>query len=81
MIKHLPVTDPDRERYQQWAMAIMSSLTRHYLVAKEEKSNGLLKHSVYHLSSNKGVDECASWGDYFYVEALMRFTQCWKLYW
>jgi unsaturated chondroitin disaccharide hydrolase len=27
------------------------------------------------------VDECASWGDYFYVEALVRFTQSWKLYW
>ena len=81
LIKHLPVTDPDRERYQQWAMGIMSSLTKRYLMAKNEKGNGLLKHSVYHLSSNKGVDECASWGDYFYVEALTRFTQCWKLYW
>jgi unsaturated chondroitin disaccharide hydrolase len=27
------------------------------------------------------VDECASWGDYFYVEALVRFTQSWKSYW
>lgn len=62
LIKHLPVTDPDRECYQQWAMGIMSSLTRHYLMGKDEQGNGLLKHSVYHLSSNKGVDECASWG-------------------
>lgn len=81
LIKHLPVIDPDRERYQQWAMGIMSSLTKHYLMAKEEKGNGVLKHAVYHLASHKGVNECASWGDYFYVEALMRFTQCWKLYW
>jgi unsaturated chondroitin disaccharide hydrolase len=22
LVKHLPVTDPDRERYQQWAMGI-----------------------------------------------------------
>jgi unsaturated chondroitin disaccharide hydrolase len=27
------------------------------------------------------VDECASWGDYFYVEALARFSLSWKLYW
>jgi unsaturated chondroitin disaccharide hydrolase len=81
LVKHLPVTDPDRERYLAWAKGIMSSLTKHYLMGKEEKGNGLLKHSVYHLASNKGVDECASWGDYFYVEALVRFTQSWKLYW
>lgn len=81
LVKHLPVTDPDRERYLEWAKGIMSTLTKHYLMGKEEKGNGLLKHSVYHLASNKGVDECASWGDYFYVEALVRFTQSWKLYW
>lgn len=81
LIKHLPVTDPDRERYQQWAMRMMSSLGKHYLAGKNEATNGLLKHSVYHLSSNKGVDECCSWGDYFYVEALMRFSYSWKLYW
>lgn len=62
LVKHLPVTDPDRERYLAWAKGIMSSLTRHYLMGKEEKGNGVLKHSVYHLASNKGVDECASWG-------------------
>ncbi len=81
LIKHLPVTDPDRERYQQWAMRIMSSLGKHYLAGRDEPTNGLLKHSVYHLASDKGVDECCSWGDYFYVEALMRFSQSWKLYW
>jgi unsaturated chondroitin disaccharide hydrolase len=81
LVKHLPVTDPDRERYSEWAKGMMSSLTKHYLMGKEEKGTGLLKHSVYHLASNKGVDECASWGDYFYVEALVRFTQSWKLYW
>ncbi|MGT3969766.1 glycoside hydrolase family 88 protein [Klebsiella grimontii] len=81
LVKQLPTTDPDRERYQQWAMAIMASLTKGYLMAKSDEGNGLLKHSVYHLASNKGVDECCSWGDYFYVEALMRMTQSWKLYW
>ena len=81
LVKHLPVTDPDRTRYQQWAEGIMSSLTKHYLAGSDEACNGLLKHSVYHLASNKGVDECSSWGDYFYVEALMRVTQSWKLYW
>ena len=81
LVKHLPTTDPDRERYQQWAMGIMSSLSKHYLMGMDEPGTGVLKHSVYHFDSDKGVDECCSWGDYFYVEALVRMTQSWKLYW
>ena len=75
------MTDPDRERYQLWATEIVLSLSRHYVSGLEEEGNGVLKHSVYHLSSNKGVDECSSWGDYFYIEALARVSQSWKLYW
>ena len=62
-------------------MGMMSSLSKHYLVGVDEPSTGVLKHSVYHFASDKGVDECCSWGDYFYVEALVRMTQSWKLYW
>lgn len=81
LVNHLPVTDPDRARYQSWAEHIMASLSRNYLVQPDDSGTGLLKHSVYHLASNKGVDECCSWGDYFYVEALMRMTESWKRYW
>ncbi|WP_455816861.1 glycoside hydrolase family 88 protein [Pseudomonas cerasi] len=81
LVKQLPVTDPEREQYQQWAMYIMSSLTQYYLVNKNDDCDGLLKHSVYHFDSHKGVDECCLWGDYFYMEALVRMTQSWELYW
>jgi len=27
------------------------------------------------------VDECVSWGDYFYMEGLTRLTKDWTLYW
>ena len=51
------------------------------------KSNGLLLHGTYARDSkentctNRGVDECNTWGDYFYMEALTRLSQDWKLYW
>jgi len=60
LVKHLPVTD--RDRYQLWATEIVLSLSRHYVSGLEEAGNGVLKHSVYHLSSNKGVDECSMGG-------------------
>lgn len=81
LVEQLPVCDPERELYQQWAIRIMSSLTRDYLITHEEEGDGLLKHAVYHFDSNKGVDECCLWGDYFYLEALVRLTQTWKPYW
>lgn len=81
LVKILPVTDPDRAYYEEIAFRIMHSLTQNYLTKPNEKSNGLLQHSVYHLSGNKGVDECSSWGDYFYLEALVRFKRSWLPYW
>lgn len=52
-----------------------------------ETSNGLLLHGTYARDSkenpctDRGVDECNTWGDYFYMEALTRLSKDWKLYW
>ena len=52
-----------------------------------ETSNGLVLHSTYsnhspyNTCNHYGVDECNSWGDYFYMEALMRLYTDWKEYW
>lgn len=49
--------------------------------------NGLVKHGVYSKKSPyntctpAGVDECVSWGDYFWLEALMRLSGEWKCWW
>lgn len=48
----------------------------------DENSNGILAHAVYSIPGNDGVDECNIWGDYFYMEALMRLKNPdWKSYW
>lgn len=51
-------------------------------------SNGQLLHGVYckhtptNSAKNRGIDECNAWGDYFYVEALMRAMHpSWNAYW
>lgn len=41
----------------------------------EPESEGLLLHGVYAYGEGKGVDEPNLWGDYFYMEALMRLTR------
>ena len=64
------------------ADGILSSLARHHTPARPEDSDALLLHGVYDLPKGIGVDEGTLWGDYFYLEALMRrATPGWRPYW
>ncbi|MCX7708424.1 MAG: glycoside hydrolase family 88 protein [Clostridia bacterium] len=81
MAKHLPLTDPYREVYQNASLNIIQSLSENYTSASCPESNGLLLHAVYAKPDGKGIDECNIWGDYFYFEALVRLVKDWKLYW
>lgn len=81
----LATVETDAERAAEWtarAHAILASLIAHYTPAAPEDSDALLLHSVYDLPKDNGVDEGTLWGDYFYLEALMRVTRPeWRKYW
>ena len=76
----LPLSDPRRATYAAAALASARALDDDYL-APLEGSNGILAHAVYHWPNRVGVDECCIWGDYFYLEALMRLRRAWRPYW
>ena len=65
----------------------LKSLVDDYRVKDPKASNGLLLHgtyskkSPYNTCTPEGVDECVSWGDYFYLEALTRLHKDWDPYW
>lgn len=80
--KVMPLDDERRKRYMETAEKIMNSLIESYTTKDDAESNGLLKHGTYFYAGNLGIDECCIWGDYFYMEALMRFLNPdWKKYW
>lgn len=81
LLRHLPLTDPDRHSYENAAKTIMGNLIRCYSCDETDTGTGLLKHAVYHKPHNVGVDESCIWGDYFYLEALVRFQKEWRSYW
>lgn len=81
LAKHLPVSNPKRAFYEEKAIAIVQSLSRHYTTKDLPESNALLIHSVYDKNSNKGVDESVIWGDYYYFESLVRLRKSWYSYW
>lgn len=81
MARWLPEGE-QRQRYQKAAGRILDSLVRDYTPSAESSSNALLLHSVYDMPKSIGVDEGCLWGDYFYMEALMRSLKPdWHLYW
>jgi unsaturated chondroitin disaccharide hydrolase len=76
------------EKYMQTSRSILKSLADNYAVKDSTKANGLVLHgtyskkSPYNTCTPEGVDECVSWGDYFYMEALTRLNNpSWDLYW
>lgn len=76
----LPVSAKARDIYAGWAWHIVRTLGEAYL-APLEGSNAVLLHAVYHMPNKAGVDEACIWGDYFYLEALMRLRRVWSPYW
>lgn len=85
MIKSM--NEEDAALYRRYAGQMMKALLDGYAVKDEKLSNGLVLHSTYsnhspyNTCNHYGVDECNSWGDYFYMEALMRLHKDWELYW
>ena len=80
--RSMPLDKAHKKLYWETAEKIMNSLIDSYTTKDDPKSNGLLKHATYYYAGDLGIDECNIWGDYFYMEALMRFLNPdWKKYW
>lgn len=85
MAKYL--SEEKAQYYRGMAKRLIKALSDQCLVRNREESNGILLHGTYCKSSpyntcpNWGVDECVSWGDYYYMEALTRLHKEWNSYW
>lgn len=85
MARYLP--GEQAGKYRDAAGRMLYALIQKCGNRNPQKSNGLLLHGTYARSSgentcrDRGVDECNTWGDYFYMEALTRYLKEWKMYW
>jgi unsaturated chondroitin disaccharide hydrolase len=65
-------SDPARAAYwRDHAIRLLTGLCESYL-ATEPGHRGLLKHACYSQPHRIGVDSAVMFGDYFFIEALMR---------
>ncbi len=81
LAKWMSPAAPNGSQFRNAAFAIVDALAQKYACPPGTPGNGLLAHSVYHMPKGIGVDECCLWGDYFYLEALLRLTRPWEPYW
>lgn len=88
LLEMMPFLPPEQaQQYEGIVRHTAAELWANYAVREEEQCNGLLKHGVYAKSSpyntvtDRGVDECNTWGDYFWMELLIRLTMDWDTYW
>ncbi len=75
------------ENLKRTAGRLFRQLYERCAVKNPDVSDGLLLHGTYARKSewntcnNRGVDECNIWGDYYYLEALVRLSKDWDPYW
>ncbi|MFN2153386.1 MAG: glycoside hydrolase family 88 protein [Anaerolineales bacterium] len=67
-------TDPFKARfYHNYAVQILDTLiSSDFLAINTSGWEGILKHGIYHIHKNLGVDESVMWGDYFFLETLSK---------
>ncbi|MBO8436913.1 MAG: glycoside hydrolase family 88 protein [Spirochaetes bacterium] len=75
-------------KYRKAAKELLKAVYDTCMVHADESGiNGLVKHgtyskkSPYNTCTEAGVDECVSWGDYYWLEALVRLGGTWKSWW
>lgn len=85
MAKHME--GEEGKYYTNMAKRLCKALWERCAVKDKKESNGLLLHGTYARASvnnpcpNRGMDECNTWGDYYYLELLTRLSREWESYW
>lgn len=73
------VNEEQAAGYMKYVDKIMTSLSENYTTKGNPEANGILTDGMYHRFD--GSEECTIWGDYFYMEALVRLNKEWNPYW
>lgn len=80
LAEHLPEGDPDRVALLEGARKQIASLAEYYF-DRSGDAEGFLKHGSYAVRLGHSPDDYTIWGDYFYLEALMRLEKGVPGYW
>ncbi len=80
MARHLPHEGKMNEYLQVLKKTMESLISDKYAIRFSANEEGLLAHTTPDKPRNE-YDLCSAYGDYFYLEALVRASRNWKMYW
>lgn len=81
LLSHLDEQDALYSCLQSGLIRSMKALVQHYSTIGDKDAEGLLKHGSYHVRGGQAPDDYMIWGDYFYLEALLRLERGISGYW
>lgn len=81
LIEHMPAEDPEREFFLMAVHRSMNSLIENYFTGGDEAEEGFLRHGSYSVRGGASPDDFVIWGDYFFLEALLRLESRIPGYW
>lgn len=72
---------PEAAAYRGAVAAMTRSLIERYLADEPAPGAAILQHGVYDWHRDPSPDEGNTWGDYFFMESLVRQSRTWRPYW
>lgn len=81
LLTHLEADDPDRALFEDGLQRSMKGLVNSYATIGQPDAEGLLDRGSYSVRSGHAPDDHVIWGDYYYLEALVRLEKGIQGYW
>ncbi|MBD0380844.1 glycoside hydrolase family 88 protein [Paenibacillus sedimenti] len=81
LLDHLPQDDADRKFLEDGIQRSMNGLVDKYATIGKPDAQGFIEHGSYHVRGGNAPDDYMIWGDYYYLEALLRLEKGLKGYW
>ncbi|MFB6364827.1 glycoside hydrolase family 88 protein [Paenibacillus elgii] len=81
LLAHLNAEDADRAFLEDGLDRSMKSLIENYSTIGQPDAEGLLEHGSYSVRGGSAPDDYMIWGDYYYLEALLRMEKGVTGYW
>ena len=82
MCRMLPEDSTDKAIFESAAAQMLEAIIDNCTGDIGVDYEGLICHVTHAKPQGQGIDECAVYGDYFYLEALLRYIKPeWKKYW
>ncbi|MEK3883746.1 glycoside hydrolase family 88 protein [Paenibacillus sp. PL2-23] len=81
LLKYLPADHPDRAFLEDGMNKSIRGLVESYSTMDMPGAQGFLKRGSYSVRKGNSPDDFVIWGDYYYLEALMRLERGHKGYW